>query len=139
MYKGMTAGWEDLNLSKSSDVIFAKCNGAVLNTPVPRSSKKAMNSPEKDLWLKACTKEIDSMKEKAVWTLVEQPKHKNVICGLWLIKVKYNVDGTVNNYKPCYFAVSNTQRKGKDYGKMFSPTGKLALFRRLVAIAAIHG
>ena len=77
----------DIELNDGNDgptfnVLPPQCFSAVVSDDTPRSFKKAMNSPHDDLWLKACEKEVLSMKEKKVWTLVERPKGKNVIRGL---------------------------------------------------------
>lgn len=58
-----------------------------------------MESSDRDLWMDACKKEIDGMVKKGVWTLVERPKNKNVIRGLWLFKIKHNPDGSILKYK----------------------------------------
>lgn len=138
-YKGMASNWDDQNLADCFNILPSAFSGSVINSGVPRSFKKAMQSSDKDLWMDACKKEIDGMMKKQVWTLVERPRGKNVIRGLWLFKIKHNPDGSINKYKSRFVAMGNTQKEGEDYNETFSPTGKPASFRLLVAMAVING
>lgn len=110
----MTGNWDATDNGPHFDILPPQCFSAVVSDDTPLSFKKAMKSANADLWLKACQKEITSMKEKKVWTLVERPKGKNVIRGLWLFKKKYTVDGIVSKYKARFVAMGNTQKEGID-------------------------
>lgn len=68
------------------------------------------------------------MNQKKVWKLVELPKGKNVIQGLWLFKKKYRVDGIGSKFKARFLAMGITQKEGVDYGDTFRPTGKPFFF-----------
>lgn len=48
------------------------------------------------------------MNQKKVWKLVEHPKGKNVIQGLWLFKKKYRVDGIGSKFKARFLAMGIT-------------------------------
>lgn len=98
-----------------------------------------MEAPNHQSWLAACKKEIDSISEKHVWTILHQPSHRHVIGGRWVSKVKLNVDGLVSKFKARYVAKGYTQVGGVDYHETFSPTGKPASFLLLVAIAPLNG
>lgn len=105
----------------------------------PKSYKMAMKSPEADKWKEACAKEIKNIMDMGVWEIVDRPKNAPVVGGRWHFKLKLNPNGTVNKYKARYVAKGFTQTEGVDYNDTFAPTGRLASFRILVAIAAAKG
>ena len=48
---------------------------------VPNSYQEAMNSPEKDKWLKTSQEEFKGLTEMGVWRLVDHPDdHKTIKC-----------------------------------------------------------
>lgn len=103
----------------------------------PRSFKKGMLSDDAETWKAACDKEMNSLKTKNVWTLVDRPQNQKIIRGLWLFKVKHLVDGNTK-HKARYVAMGNTQVEGVDYSETFAPMGKPASLRLLVAMAALN-
>lgn len=114
-YKGMNIELDDGDNGPSFDILPPQCFSAVVSDDTPRSYKKAMKSPNADMWKAACEKEIAAMIEKKVWTLVKRPKGVNVIRGLWLFKKKHTVDGLISKFKARFVAMGNTQREGSDY------------------------
>ena len=44
--------------------------------------------------------EIHALAENETWVLVDAPKGVKLIGCMWVYKVKYNTDGSVNRYKP---------------------------------------
>lgn len=98
-----------------------------------------MNSKDKDAWVEAMNKELKSIEDKGVWTIVPRPKDRSVVGGRWVFKVKMNVDGSISKYKARYVAKGFSQIEGVDYHETYSPTGKPASLRALVAIAALNG
>lgn len=105
----------------------------------PHSYRDAMNSPNRDEWIKACDKEMLNMKDKNVWTLVPRPKDHPIVGRRWHFKIKTNTDGSISKYKARFVAKGFTQTYGVDYVDTFAPTGKPSSYRALVAFAAIHG
>lgn len=120
------------------DCLPVQCNAVSQALDVPKSYKKALKLPDGHHWQLACEKEMESLKDKCVWTLVDRPTSRQVIRGLWLFKRKQLLGGGVK-YKARFVAMENTQVEGIDYTKTFAPTGKPAFLRLLVAVAAIHG
>lgn len=97
-----------------------------------------MESCDRDLWKAACEKEWSSLEQKGVWTLVNRPRDKSVIRGMWIFRRKPQPDNTFK-FKARYVAMGNTQVPGVDFGETFAPTGKPSSLRILVAFAAIMG
>lgn len=105
----------------------------------PRTFAEALKSPNATHWKAACDKEIQCIKDKSVWHVVPRPKHKNVIKGRWVFKIKLREDGSISKFKALYVAKGYSQVEGVDFGETFSPTGKPSSFRVFMAMAASHG
>ncbi|KAI7956600.1 hypothetical protein MJO28_003695 [Puccinia striiformis f. sp. tritici] len=75
------------------------------------------------------------MKEKGVYELDFKPPNKRLIRGRWVFKVKLNINNSISKYKSRYVAKGYTQIAGEDHGDTFSPTGKPASLRLMVAVA----
>lgn len=105
----------------------------------PKTFKQAMKSQDKDHWLAAMDKEMESFSKRGVWKVVPRPKNRAVVGGRWVFKVKTNLDGSVAKYKARYVAKGFSQVPGVDFHDTYSPTGKPASLRALIAIAALHG
>lgn len=63
----------------------------------PKSLKSALNAYDAVEWKKVCDKEVASLAQKNVWTLVDRPTDKRVIRGMWLFKRKAKPDGTIKH------------------------------------------
>lgn len=74
-----------------------------------------------------------------MWDIVDRPTNAPVVGGRWHFKIKLNPDGTISKFKARYVAKGYTQTEGVDYTETFAPTGWLASFRTLVAVAASRG
>lgn len=79
---------------------------------------------------------MDNFKEKGVWDIVDRPTDRPVVGGRWHSKFKMAQDGTILKFKACYIAKGLNQTEGVDYTETFSPTGRLASLRILIALAA---
>lgn len=70
----------------------------------PKTYKQALKSKDRDAWIKAMDKELQSIADKGVWTIVPRPRDRSVVGGRWVFKVKMNIDGTISKYKARYVA-----------------------------------
>ena len=50
-------------------------------------------------WHAAMEKEMHALAENETWDLVDAPKGMKTIRCMWVYKVKYNIDDSVNQYK----------------------------------------
>jgi hypothetical protein len=63
----------------------------------PKTYKQASSIPH---WQQAMTNEIIALEQNHTWDLVLLPYNKSVIGCKWVYKVKFQVDGKVERYRP---------------------------------------
>ena len=107
--------------------------------PEPRTISEAKNSKEWPFWKEAIDDEMKSLKENATWRLIQKsavPKDKKCINSKWVLKVKYQADGSIERYKARLVAQGYTQSSGIDYNETFAPVVKFNSVRMILAFAA---
>jgi hypothetical protein len=97
----------------------------------PRSYREAMSRPDRTKWEHAMEKELASIKDNDVWTLVPRPEDQKVVDSRWVLRIKD--DGL---YKARFCAKGFAQQWGVDYVDTFAPVAKYTSVRILFAIAA---
>lgn len=109
------------------------------NVPLePHSFKEALASHEARHWKTAMGKEMDDMYANKVWELVNLPNGFIAIGSKWVLKIKLNLDGTIERYKVQLVAQGFAQRPYFDYNKTFASVAKFASLCAIMAIAAIE-
>ena len=106
---------------------------------LPESYEQAMRGPYARQWKKAIKSEIQSLRDKDVFKLVDRrslPKDANIITAKWVFKVKPNADGSIERFKCRLCARGFLQKHGVDYSATFSPVAQAATIKLLLAIAA---
>ncbi|GJS37479.1 retrovirus-related pol polyprotein from transposon TNT 1-94 [Tanacetum coccineum] len=103
----------------------------------PSGSKEAINSFEKDEWVRAMNEEISSLKKNHTWELVDQPRGQKLISSKWLYKIKEGIEGVQKpKYKSRVVARGFTQRAGIDYNEVFSPVVRHTSIRVILSLTA---
>lgn len=64
---------------------------------------------------------------------------KKAIGNMWVYKIKYNTDGTVERHKSRLVALGNMQVKRKDFKETFAPVAKMTTVRSLLQVIAGKG
>ncbi|GJX57272.1 retrotransposon protein, putative, ty1-copia subclass [Tanacetum coccineum] len=59
----------------------------------PSGSREAINSSEKDEWVRAMKEEMSSLKKNHTWELVDQPPGQKLVSCKWLYKIKKGIKG----------------------------------------------
>lgn len=113
-------------------VFFAECS-------TPSSYGAAMQSSEADKWKIAMKEELASLMENNTWELVEPPPNQKVIGCRWVLRVKFDADGSVNRYKARLVAKGFAQKAGQDYEETFSPVVRFDTVRTVLSVAASEG
>ncbi len=78
--------------------------------------------------------EYASLMKHDTCNLVELPENRNVIDSKWVLKTKYNADGSIDRYKARLVARGFTQEPGIELEETFSPVARLTSIGTLLAI-----
>lgn len=76
------------------------------------------------------------MKKNKTWELVDKPAHKKAIGVKWILKTKFNHDGTVLKYKERLVFKGYSQQFGVDYNEIFALVSRHDTIRVVLALAA---
>lgn len=104
---------------------------------IPRTYKEAMTRP--DLWGEPIQKEIDRLRERRVWHLVEKPTGANIIKTRWVFNIKFDKDGNLASRKARLVAKGFTQIPGVDFFDTYASVVRYESLRMTLAIAAAKG
>ncbi|GJT97707.1 retrovirus-related pol polyprotein from transposon TNT 1-94 [Tanacetum coccineum] len=63
------------------------------DTHEPITFQEAINSSEKDEWVRAMKEEMSSLKKNHTWELVDQPPGQKLVSCKWLYKIKEGIEG----------------------------------------------
>ena len=100
---------------------------------VPNSYWEAINSSDKEKWLKASTEEFEGLTEMGVWKLVDYPSDRKTIKCRWTSMLKS--DGC---YKARLVAKGYTQVQGINYEETFSLVVRYESIRYLLTHATLQ-
>ena len=90
-------------------------------------------------WRAAMEEEMHALAENETWDLVDAPKGVKPIGCRWVYKIKYNIDGSVNQYNVRLVAKGYAQKHGIDYDETFAPVAKMTTVHVLLAVATAKG
>lgn len=66
------------------------------------------------------TKELQALEANRTWELIPLPPRKHIGC-CWVCKIKYNANGSIEQYKACLIIRGYTNIESEDYYNTFSP------------------
>ncbi|GJV25719.1 ribonuclease H-like domain-containing protein [Tanacetum coccineum] len=99
---------------------------------LPKSYRDAFNDPN---WQNAMQDEYNALINNKTWTLVPRPPDINIVCCMWLFRLKYLADGTPSRYKARLVANGSTRIEGADVDETFSPVMKPGTIRTVLSLA----
>ena len=102
------------------------------------SLKDAKNSPDWPEWEIAMQAELDLLKEKGTWELVEKPPDAIPIANKWVFIKKRDKEGKVIRYRARLVAKGCAQRPGYDYMETFSPVVRMDTLRAILALVLMQ-
>jgi len=105
----------------------------------PTTVEEALASTDKEKWLDAMEKEMESLHGNDVWDLVELPKDRKAVGSKWVFKLKVGADGSVERHKARLVAQGFSQKFGADYDETFCPVVRLESLRTVIALAVQNG
>jgi hypothetical protein len=117
--------------SKSVDQIQALVAEASANEP--KSVKEAFNSDAKNEWVAAMNAEIHSLEEHDVFAAVDCPKNVVPLTGMWVFRLKRDVNGVVLKYKARLVVRGFDQEIDQN---TFAPTADITSTRLLMSLAS---
>lgn len=98
-----------------------------LDEDIPKTKQEALQSDDKDKWLKAVEDELKSHEKNNTWTVIKKPEGKKVINSRWVFRIKIE-----NNSKARLVAKGY---ETTEWNEIYAPVGKLATLKTLLSIA----
>jgi len=104
---------------------------------IPRSYKEAMTTdPER--WTIPMEVEMETLKTKHTWDLVEPPPEANIMDSKWVYDIKWDGEGNRIKDKARLVGKGYTQEFGVDYNETWAAVTRLESVRMTTALAAKH-
>ncbi|GFU60229.1 retrovirus-related Pol polyprotein from transposon TNT 1-94 [Trichonephila clavipes] len=91
----------------------------MVEVTIPNCYKQAVRSRDASKWHDAMDKEINVMKERKVWDLVDHPDNIKILENRWVYTIKYDENNKIVRYKARLVARGNTQLRGESFDEVF--------------------
>ncbi|WCJ44110.1 Retrovirus-related Pol polyprotein from transposon RE2 [Euphorbia peplus] len=85
------------------------------------------------------TDEYNALIENKTWVLVPRPSDANILRSWWILRHKFNADGTFKRYKARFVGNGSNQLVGVYCGETFSPVVKPATIQAVLSMALSRG
>ena len=79
--------------------------------------------------------EMDTLEQNDTLELVHLPPGAKTMGSKWIFNVKFQVDGSIEQYKARLVTKDFNQSPNKDYNATFALTAKLTIVRLLISLA----
>ncbi|GFY30700.1 copia protein [Trichonephila clavipes] len=106
----------------------------MVEVTIPNCYKQAIRSRDASKWHDAMDKEINVMKERKVWDLVDHPDNIKILENRWVYTIKYDENNKIVRYKARLVARGNTQLRGESFDVVFSPVINFTIVRLFFTI-----
>jgi len=100
----------------------------------PETLAEALRGPDRNHWLEAVQKELDSLRKHGTYRVVPLPKGRKPVKCKWVLKIK-DLQGGGLKYKARLVAKGFSQKEGIDYKETYAPVIKYKSLRTLLAVA----
>ena len=100
------------------------------------SYEMAMNGPNREGYIEACNKEIQTLIDMGVWELVDREPWMNVLPSTWALKAKLFPSGLIRKLKARLCCRGDKQIKNVDYFETFAPVVSWTTVRLLLILSA---
>ncbi|GFS71166.1 retrovirus-related Pol polyprotein from transposon TNT 1-94 [Trichonephila clavipes] len=91
----------------------------MVEVTIPNCYKQAIRSRDASKWHDAMDKEINVMKERKVWDLVDHPDNIKILENRWVYTIKYDENNKIVRYKARLVAGGNTQLRSESFDEVF--------------------
>lgn len=102
---------------------------------VPQSYDEVNEREDKECWMEAMKREIESINENETWELVKTPRDKEILDTKWVYTYKPLENDIKDRYKARLVVRGFAQKDNFDYDNLYSPVAKMTTIRTLLAIA----
>ncbi|GFT41431.1 retrovirus-related Pol polyprotein from transposon TNT 1-94 [Trichonephila clavipes] len=106
----------------------------MVEVTIPNCYKQAIGSRDASKWHDAMDREINIMKERKVWDLVDHPDNIKILENRWVYTIKYDENNKIVRYKARLVARGNTQLRGESFDEVFSPVINFTIVRLFFTI-----
>nr|GEV47133.1 retrotransposon protein, putative, Ty1-copia subclass [Tanacetum cinerariifolium] len=107
------------------------------DTHKPITFQEAINSSDKDEWVRAMEEEMSFLMKNHTWELVDQPPGQKLVSCKWLYMIKEGIEGVQKpRYTARLVAQGFIQRAGIDYNEVFSPVVRHTSIRVILSLTA---
>ena len=86
---------------------------------IPKSYRHAMSTDPKR-WMNAMRTEMDTLKSKHMWDLVQSPPGANIMDSMWVYDIKWDGEGNRIKDKARLVGKGYTQQLGVDYNETWA-------------------
>lgn len=104
----------------------------------PLTYREAITCDESIEWKKAMDDEYNSLLKNNTWVITNLPSGRKPIKCMWIYKLKYKVDGSIDRYKARLVAKGYSQKAGIDYQETFSPVVRLDSVKLILSMVSYY-
>jgi hypothetical protein len=114
--------------------------GSKANSEDNPTWEQAMNGPDQDGYMEACSKEINTLeKEKDAWDVIKRESWMNFLPSTWAFKCKHFPDGSVCKLKLRFCVRGDKQVEGVDFFDTFAPVINWMMVRLMLILSIVFG
>jgi hypothetical protein len=129
-----------LRLVRESKPIERFCTYLLMVSSIKESDPSTFEEATgHQVWKDAMVEEYNSIMKNDVWEVVPRPEGKSVVTSRWLYKIKYVVDGNIENFKAQFVALGFSRVEGVDYDDTFTLVARYTSIKAMISIASEMG
>lgn len=91
------------------------------------------------VWVYVMVEEYSSIMTNDDWEIVPRPMKKSIVDSIWIYKIKYATDGSVEKYKATFVTKGYARKEGRDYEETFVHVAQYTSIRSIISLVAQMG
>jgi len=127
--------WETIDLPDPPHNTILACALITTEEDEPHTNNQAISCSDAPKWFQAMQEELDILIDQNVWTIVLEPKNRNIVDCRWVYKIKRHATGNITRYKARLVAKGFLQQAGTDFNEIFSQVVYYDSLRLLIALS----
>ena len=107
----------------------------------PKNLEEAMESEEREEWVKAMNEELGMLEKMETWRMEDLPEGRKAVGSKWVFLRKLDEQGNTVRFKARLVAQGFSQKPGLDYDDLntFAPVVRYESLRAMLAMTAQYG